>query len=86
MLHVWDEKFPNNVSDGVFLSNRKLKMMLKKLKCPKKLKPFIPLAIVLLYFLVGIVFYNTYEGWNLTQSVFFTVVTISTVGKFINPQ
>eukprot|EP01038_Epipyxis_sp_PR26KG_P009260 gene9260-12475_t len=35
---------------------------------------------VFLYFLTGILFYQSNEGWNIVTSLFFTVVTISTVG------
>lgn len=40
------------------------------------------ISIILLYFISGILFFNLYEKWSVIQSLFFTVVTITTVGKF----
>ena len=37
--------------------------------------------IVFIFFVVVIVFYQQYEGWDLTDTIFFVIVTISTVGK-----
>lgn len=36
--------------------------------------------IVFLYFAVGMFFYRHYEGWNWITSLFFSIVTIATVG------
>ncbi|RYH00072.1 two pore domain potassium channel family protein [archaeon] len=39
------------------------------------------LFAVFVFFLLAVVFYSNYEGWSINDSVFFTIVTISTVGK-----
>eukprot|EP01031_Cornospumella_fuschlensis_P030150 gene30150-36421_t len=38
------------------------------------------LLAVFIFFLLAVVFYSNYEGWSINDSVFFTIVTISTVG------
>ena len=47
----------------------------------KGMKFILKIAVVMLYFITGIMFYKFYEDWDWTDSVFFTVVTICTVGK-----
>ena len=39
------------------------------------------LLVLVLYSIIGCVFYCTYERWTIKGTLFFTVVTISTVGK-----
>ncbi len=39
--------------------------------------------IILIYLIVGCVFYYYYEGWHPSTSVSFAVVTMTTVGKLI---
>lgn len=43
-------------------------------------KRVVKLCAVVLYFLVGLLFYRFYEGWTFIDSLLFTIVTISTVG------
>ena len=38
------------------------------------------LLIVLAYYIVGALFFCNVEGWTIIQSVYFTTVTITTVG------
>ncbi len=33
-----------------------------------------------LYIITGCLFYRYYEGWDIRRSLFFTIITISTVG------
>jgi hypothetical protein len=43
---------------------------------------FFKMIALILYFLIGIAFYQSYEGWKPGISIFFTIVTMTTVGKF----
>lgn len=42
------------------------------------------LFIIFIFFLIVIIFYINYEHWNLTDTIYFVICTISTVGKTQN--
>ena len=43
-------------------------------------KPIVNASIVVIYFAIGCAVYMHYEGWNLTDAIYFQMVTVSTVG------
>jgi potassium channel subfamily K len=42
--------------------------------------PLVKLAIILLYFAVGVSFYVTVEGWHVMDTIYYIIVTVTTVG------
>jgi len=38
------------------------------------------LAVFILLIVVGTIFYTIYEGWGILDSIYFTVITLATVG------
>lgn len=54
--------------------------LLRYLKTKPWFKPLRRLAILVLFFLTGILVYTSYEGWSVGTAVAFIAVTITTVG------
>lgn len=44
------------------------------------LRPLFAVFWVVVYFSLGVVYYNKAEGWDVTTSIYFQMVTVSTVG------
>jgi hypothetical protein len=55
----------------------------------KKLRehPWYPAGIkiffLFLYFLIGCAVYTSYEGWSVGTAILFSLITITTIGKFV---
>ena len=41
---------------------------------------FLQIAGLILYFVVGVIFYGNHQGWGVGTTMFYTVVTMNTVG------
>jgi hypothetical protein len=45
------------------------------------IKLIISFVIIFVFFTIVVTFYQQYEGWNLTDTMFFILATLATVGK-----
>lgn len=50
-------------------------------KSKEAIKILVSFVIIFIYFTIVITFYQQYEGWNLTDTMFFILATLATVGK-----
>lgn len=50
----------------------------KSAKCVQLLNVILRIFLLILYFMIGVIFYSYNENWSLTNCVYFTVVTITT--------
>lgn len=77
---VVDEEEAQEISNQTQTLIEETKQLTSKAKKRRTIDALKKLALVIVYYIVGVLFYNSYEDWDILTCVYFITISSTTVG------